>query len=552
MKKRRIFVSLLACTLLLAACGGGDKSKDNEEVAKQDSSGKYNPTLTITAGKQSDENTGRYASGEDINNNPMIKLGEEKLGIKIDYSILGGDASNYNQKLRLAMTGSEDLPDVIPVYDTQMISELIESQRIKAIDDDIEKYMPERLKKIYEQYPETFYPVTKDGKTYGFANTPVLDDPQVLIVRQDWLDKLNLKAPTNMEEFEAVCKAFTEQDPDGNGKKDTYGFTYQGNDLYNTGWVADPVMLFSANTGKMIPGSWQEDADGNLAYGSIDEGNKETLQKMAEWHKKGYLFQEAAATSAWDAMTQFTEGKAGMFMGRPWATASVVDVEKNIEGAKIASYPTITQDNGEQTYQAAAVNDGWFMFNKDFNNIEAFFKYYDWLYDIAFSTGDFKYGYIDGYDYEDQDGKIVFDTTKFTKPQELETVFQPAKAILTKNRPYTDRQQRFKDIADGKTPETGDQLFAAGLKESDPTQFDSYLISYDLKEQCLPSLFNGEPTETMKKNMEQLQTMEKQAYTNIIYGKADIDSFDKFVEDWKAKGGEKITKEVNEWYKSVK
>lgn len=182
MKKRRIFVSLLACTLLLAACGGGDKSKDNEEVAKQDSSGKYNPTLTITAGKQSDENTGRYASGEDINNNPMIKLGEEKLGIKIDYSILGGDASNYNQKLRLAMTGSEDLPDVIPVYDTQMISELIESQRIKAIDDDIEKYMPERLKKIYEQYPETFYPVTKDGKTYGFANTPVLDDPQVLIV----------------------------------------------------------------------------------------------------------------------------------------------------------------------------------------------------------------------------------------------------------------------------------------------------------------------------------------------------------------------------------
>lgn len=31
-----------------------------------------------------------------------------------------------------------------------------------------------------------------------------------------------------------------------------------------------------------------------------------------------------------------------------------------------------------------------------------------------------------------------------------------------------------------------------------------------------------------------------------------IDAFDKFVEDWYAQGGDKITEEVNEWYQSVK
>ena len=48
-----------------------------------------------------------------------------------------------------------------------------------------------------------------------------------MIIRQDWLDNLGLKAPTNMDEFEAVIKAFTEDDPDGNGQKDTMGLPIQ-------------------------------------------------------------------------------------------------------------------------------------------------------------------------------------------------------------------------------------------------------------------------------------------------------------------------------------
>ena len=55
-------------------------------------------------------------------------------------------------------------------------------------------------------------------------------------VRKDWIDalnkkdpSLNLKVPTNYEEFIAVAKAFTFNDPDGNGKNDTYGFTAAAN-----------------------------------------------------------------------------------------------------------------------------------------------------------------------------------------------------------------------------------------------------------------------------------------------------------------------------------
>ncbi len=47
---------------------------------------------------------------------------------------------------------------------------------------------------------------------------------QAIYIRKDWLDKLGLKEPTTMEEFYNVAKAFRENDPDGNGKQDTYGF----------------------------------------------------------------------------------------------------------------------------------------------------------------------------------------------------------------------------------------------------------------------------------------------------------------------------------------
>lgn len=548
--KKRVISTLLLSSLVLVACGSNGKAEEEKMVSEKNDAGIYSPPLTITTAKQSDENSGRYDQGDDINNNPMTRLSEEKLGIKVDTILLGGDAGNYTTKLRLSLTGSEEMPDVFPVYDTQMISDMIESGRVKAIDEDIEKYMPERLKKIYENYPETFYPITKDGKTYGIANTPVLDDGQVMVIRQDWLDKLGLDAPTNMQEFEEVIEAFTEKDPDGNGKKDTYGFTYQGDGLYNSGWVSDPVMLFSANTGKMIPGSWQEDENGELQYGSIHEGNKKTLEKMAEWHKNGYLFKEAAATGAWDAMTQFTEGKAGIFVGRPWTIDSVNDLVLNNPDAKIGAYPTIRQDNGEPTYQSASTNDGWIMFNSEFTNMEAFFEYYDWLYDIAFGTDDFTYGYIEDYDYDVVNDVPVFDYAKFDPAKEAP--FMPDKAILTKNRPYVDRMKPYYDVfSEVKTPETGDELKAAAKLEQNAPVVEAYSIAYEHRDELLPNRFNSSPTETMRKNWEQLQTMEKEVYTNIIYGKQDISAFDDFVEKWKKQGGVEIGKEINEWYQTV-
>lgn len=52
----------------------------------------------------------------------------------------------------------------------------------------------------------------------------------------------------------------------------------------------------------------------------------------------------------------------------------------------------------------------------------------------------------------------------------------------------------------------------------------------------------------MEKSQRQVQRFVQQLTLSL----ESIDAFDKFVEDWYAQGGDKITEEVNEWYQSVK
>lgn len=71
------------------------------------------------------------------------------------------------------------------------------------------------------------YYTDTDGNLRAVASAPGAQLWHFLI-RQDWLDNLNLEMPTTPEELLDVMRAFTFDDPDGNGVDDTYGFTAAG------------------------------------------------------------------------------------------------------------------------------------------------------------------------------------------------------------------------------------------------------------------------------------------------------------------------------------
>ncbi len=144
----------------------------------------------------------------------------EKLGVNLKIVMLPTDFADADAKINAAAAANA-LPDLFQVNrDTWY--RLVEAGLLAPVDDLLPQ-MPERTKTHYSDEQRNKL-VTLDGVMYGLADPGALPRTDGLVVRQDWLDKLGLKAPTNLDEFMTVAKAFTDQDPDGNGKADTYGF----------------------------------------------------------------------------------------------------------------------------------------------------------------------------------------------------------------------------------------------------------------------------------------------------------------------------------------
>ncbi|MNY55159.1 hypothetical protein D3C86_1911100 [compost metagenome] len=74
---------------------------------------------------------------------------------------------------------------------------------------------------------------------------------------------------------------------------------------------------------------------------------------------------------------------------------------------------------------------------------------------------------------------------------------------------------------------------------------------YDKNNQFLLEKFVGAPTPTMVERKATLEKLQNEVFVKIILGDP-IDTFDKFVEDWKKLGGDQITEEVNQWYAASK
>lgn len=118
---------------------------------------------------------------------------------------------------------SRTAPDLILEYKGDFRNRLYEDKLIMPLDDLIDK-ISTTYKELLKQYPALKKVGTMpDGKLYGIARINGLKPGHSMYIRTDWLEKLNLRIPTTTDELYAVLKAFRENDPDGNGKKDTLG-----------------------------------------------------------------------------------------------------------------------------------------------------------------------------------------------------------------------------------------------------------------------------------------------------------------------------------------
>ncbi|NUR87282.1 MAG: extracellular solute-binding protein [Nonomuraea sp.] len=165
--------------------------------------------------------------------------------------------ADYNTKTN-ALLASDNLPDVVTIQDNKAPAfvKAAEAGAFWDLTGKLDKYP--NLKPASAQ---TALNASVNGKTYGIYRVRPLLRSAVLI-RKDWLDKLGLQLPKTTDDLYNVAKAFTEKDPDGNGKKDTYGLilpkwpgvTFAASSPYNAVdvWFGAPNN-WGKRDGKLVP-----------------------------------------------------------------------------------------------------------------------------------------------------------------------------------------------------------------------------------------------------------------------------------------------------------
>lgn len=137
----------------------------------------------------------------------------QKEGLDVEYVTL--PRSQESEKNSTWMASGES-PDILITYDLNAMFKWAEQGGLWELDTLLDKYGPD-IKKLIK--PALDSAGTYKGKRYAIPamrmSTAV--GPSMKI-RQDWLDKLNMKAPTTLDELYTVLKAFKEKDPGGVGK----------------------------------------------------------------------------------------------------------------------------------------------------------------------------------------------------------------------------------------------------------------------------------------------------------------------------------------------
>ncbi len=324
-------LALLGVTVLVstaAACSnGGTNAPDtaakdqaaNQTEAKQtdeapDPYKKFDPPITMSTIFSADTSTegGKFPDGESFENNPMHQLFLDTMGINVTAKITTTPGARED-KLQLAIT-SKDIPDFAYVNQTKL-NQLIRGDMVEDLTDAYNKYASANLKQVLEQNDKKlFAPAMRDGKIYALPDpTTIYDYTPVLWVRKDWMDKLKLSAPKTMEDVFAMAKAFTTEDPDGNGKNDTLGL-YLDKDLTGLNFMMNAYGVYP-DTSVSQANMWIKDKDGHYMNGSTDPGAIPVFEQLSELYKIGAIDKEFAIKDDKKESENIAAGKLGLFFG---------------------------------------------------------------------------------------------------------------------------------------------------------------------------------------------------------------------------------------------
>lgn len=306
---------LLSMSLLVVGCSG-----NNGNNVKTENSGK-NVSTNAPEVKASDDPMGKTIEITIANtfdppkadNNFVQKYLEEKFNVKIKN--VKFERATWKEQINVLLA-SGDIPDILPgdAVDTDMVQWAKQGIIASISEDDIRKYMPNYVADFESVAPNAWVVGKIDGKNWGVPRVWGNGATGFLpAYNGDWLTAIGYtEPPKNLEELEDVLTKFTFEDPDKNGKKDTYGMTGRAKDATNQMFNS----VFSAFG--INPYQYAVAQDGTLAYSGLSEQTRQGLKLLNSWYKKGIIDPEFITDDNGKIQEKFVSGRTGMLDTGMW------------------------------------------------------------------------------------------------------------------------------------------------------------------------------------------------------------------------------------------
>ncbi len=313
MKKKLLAVLLTAVMVVtaLAGCGSGSSGSDSSAgSAGSESAGSDSEASESGAGEAAAETDGRekvdgimYAEGLPIvdegaytfsmfcddsteGNFLSFEEFEKQTNVKVDFR--GYPYETATERMNLDLN-SGDYADVIGGWilsDSMILTYGVQQGVFIPLDELFEKYAP-NISAILDLPGVREEMTAPDGHIYTIPY--VCSDTQVEYspyINERWLERVGMDVPTTTDEFEAVLKAFKEQDANGNGDpNDEIPFSADSNNKHlesMAGYFGVPM----SNRGFTVT------EDGETAWAGESSGYREFLKWFSRLNDEGLIDSE--------------------------------------------------------------------------------------------------------------------------------------------------------------------------------------------------------------------------------------------------------------------
>ena len=206
---------------------------------------------------------------------------EEWTGVRFEYRQYT-DLTEW-EKEKASMTADGDLPDVL--FKAALTAEECIRLRERGVLIDLKPYLNQEdapnLWALLQSKPDLIDAITlPDGSIAALPFINTLPKQNCIWINTAWLKSLNLQPPKNAEEMKAVLTAFSERDPNKNGRRDEIPLGFQGPfDLkflaHAYGLIANDYNIFAQ--------------DGKVRFMPLEENYREFVLWCRELYAGGLL-----------------------------------------------------------------------------------------------------------------------------------------------------------------------------------------------------------------------------------------------------------------------